>query len=39
MVKYLRSKGVKLPSIMTFTKAVEMVMELPEQSIDVWGDS
>ena len=29
MVKYLRSKGVKLPLIMTFTKAVEMVTELP----------
>ena len=32
MVKYLRSKGVKMPLIMTFTKAVEMVTELPEQS-------
>ena len=32
LVKYLRSKGVKLPPIMTFTKAVEMVTELPEQS-------
>ena len=33
MVKYLRSKGGgKLPPIMTFTKAVEMVTELPEQS-------
>lgn len=31
LVKYLRSKGVKLPPIMTFTKAVEMVTELPEQ--------
>lgn len=29
MVKYLRSKGVKMPLIMTFTKAVEMVTELP----------
>lgn len=32
LVTYLRSKGVKLPPIMTFTKAVEMVTELPEQS-------
>ena len=32
MVMYLRSKGVKMPLIMTFTKAVEMVTELPEQS-------
>ena len=29
LVTYLRSKGVKLPPIMTFTKAVEMVTELP----------
>ena len=27
-----RAGGVKLPPIMTFTKAVEMVTELPEQS-------
>ena len=32
LVKYLRSKGVKLPPIMTFTKAVEMVTDSPEQS-------
>ena len=32
LVKYLRSKGVKLPPIMTFTKAGEMETELPEQS-------
>lgn len=32
MVKYLRSKGVKMPLIMTFTKAVEMVTELPTHS-------
>lgn len=32
LVTYLRSKGVKLPPIMTFTKAVEMVTDSPEQS-------
>lgn len=32
LVTYLRSKGVKLPPIMTFTKAVKMVTDSPEQS-------
>lgn len=32
VVKYLRSKGVRLPPIISFTKAVEMLTELPEQS-------
>lgn len=32
LVTYLRSKGVKLPPIMTFTKAVEMVTDSPERS-------
>mgnify|MGYP000034949796 FL=1 len=29
LVNYLRSAGVKIPPLMSFTRAVEMVIELP----------